>query len=565
MDRTPAPTPRAETTSEPSDTGLSHREVVLCLFALLLGLFVAAIDQTMVSVALPVIVGDLGGLEQLSWVVAAYLVTSTVSMPLYGKISDVYGRRVVFQTALGIYLVTSMFCGLAQDINQLIVFRALQGIGGGGLMTLAFTILGDILSPRERGRYMGYFAGTWAVAGVAGPFIGGLLTDAGSWRLIFFVKLPVGVFAMAVIHRVLRLPIPQTRHRIDFEGAALLVGAITSVMLVAVWGGTTFPWTSPLILGLIGAALLLGSVFLWWEARVPEPILPLGLFRNSIVTVCVVVGFLIGVAMFGAFVFLPLLLQAVVGLSATASGMFMVPMMAGVTTASIVAGRLVSRTGRYKVWPVIGMGLVVGAMAILALVGAGSGLAGVVPPILLLGLGMGMVMPVLNVAVQNAVEHKDLGVATSTVTFVRTMGGALGVAVFGAILTARLHVELVRLMPADAGDVDLAVVANRPDEIRNLPGPVADAVIEALSRSIGTVFLVAAPIALIGWAIVWFLREIPLRETVGGGPGAGRPPGPPGPSRIEMPEPAPETSPEVAQQGAAGRFPAPSGPASGGT
>jgi EmrB/QacA subfamily drug resistance transporter len=495
-------------------TKLTHRQVLVVLSGLLLGMFLAAIDQTMVSTALPVIVGDLGSLEQLSWVVTAYLLTTTVSVPLWGKISDQYGRKIVFQAAIGVYLVGSVLCGAAQDLNQLVAFRGLQGIGGGGLMSMAFIIIGDILSPRERGRYIGYFTATWAFASVAGPLLGGFLVDNSSWRWIFFAKVPFGVAALLVTSRVLRLPFPRRQQRIDVVGAALLVTAMSSLLLAASWGGNQYAWGSPMVISLAVGGTALTALFLWWEQRVEEPIVPLRLFRNRVFTVCAGLNFLTGAAMFGGIVFMPLFLQAVGGLSATASGMFMVPMMAGVTLASITSGRLITRTGRYKVWPVLGTGLVTVALFLLSLLDTGVTGPQVVPVIVVMGLGIGMVMPVVTIAVQNAIDHADMGVATSGVTFFRSLGGAIGVAALGAVFASRLHSQLDQRLPADAvAGLDIDDVANSPEAIRALPLEIAEPVIEAVSSAVTTTFLVAAPLALVAFLVSILLRELPLRDT----------------------------------------------------
>lgn len=498
---------------------LTHRQILVVLSGLLLGVLLAAIDQTMVSTALPVIVGDLGGLEQLSWVVTAYLLTTTVSVPLWGKCSDQFGRRPVFQAAIIVYLVGSVLAGGAQDMNQLVAARALQGVGGGGLMSLAFIIIGDIMSPRERGRYIGYFTAVWAFASVAGPLVGGFLVDNSSWRWIFLVKVPIGIPALIVTSRVLRLPFPTGRQRIDVAGAALLVTGVSCLLLATSWGGEQHAWSSPTIVGLAVAGAALVAVFLLWETRAADPIVPLRLFANHVFAVCAALNFLVGAAMFGGIVFMPLFLQAVGGLSATASGLAMVPMMGGLTLTSIVSGRIISRTGRYKVFPVLGMALVPAALFLLSRLGTDVTTAAVIPLVALLGLGIGMVMPVVTIAVQNAIDHADMGTATSSVTFFRTLGGALGVAGFGAVFAARLHSELaVRLPSGTLAGLDVDTVTNSPEQIRQLAPPVATAVVESLSHGVTTVFLVTVPVAVAGLVVSLFLEERPLRDTayVGG-------------------------------------------------
>lgn len=507
-------------------TKLTHRQVLVVLSGLLLGVFLSAIDQTMVSTALPVIVGELGSLEQLSWVVTAYLLTTTVSVPLWGKISDQRGRKVVFQAAIAVYFVGSILCGAAQDLNQLVVARGIQGVGGGGLMAMAFIIIGDILSPRERGRYIGYFTATWALASVAGPLLGGFLVDNSSWRWIFFAKAPFAIAALVVTSRVLRLPFPRRPQSIDVMGATLLVVSMSCLLVAASWGGERHPWGSPLIVSLVVGGVALTAAFLFWERRAVEPVLPLRLFSNGVFTVCAGLNFLVGVAMFGGIVFMPLFLQAVGGLSATASGMYMVPMMAGVTTASVVSGRFITRTGHYKLWPVTGMALVTAGLVLLSRLGTDVTGPRIVPIVLLLGLGIGMVMPVVTIAVQNAIDHADMGVATSAVTFTRSLGGALGVAGLGAVFASRLHSEIaVRLPAADRAGLDVDAVANSPEAIRDLPRNVAEPVIASLSEAITTTFLVAAPVAFIGFVVALLLRELPLRETAYVGTGDDAPDG----------------------------------------
>jgi len=449
-------------------------------------------------------------------VVTAYLLSSTVSTPLYGKISDLYGRRVIFQASILIFLAGSLLAGLAQDMLQLILFRGLQGVGAGGLMAMAFAIVGDVLAPRERGRYVGYLGAAFAFSSVVGPLVGGFIVDHTSWRWVFLINLPVGAAALGITSAVLRLPGWRRSHQIDWEGAALLVGGSTCLLLVLVWGGVEHAWTSPVILTLGAAGVALTVFFVLWEKKAAEPILPLRLFENSIFTVTSVLGFFVGCAMFGGVVFLPLFLQVVTGASATNSGLLLLPLMAGMMTGSIGSGRIISVTGRYKMWPIGGTALGAIGMYLLTLMGPSTGRVESSAYMLVFGLGLGMVMQVLILAVQNAVSHQDLGVATSAATFFRSMGGSFGVAVFGAILNYRLTVELQARVPADALAAtggDFGRLLNSPAQIRTLPPAVQEGIIEALARSIHSVFVWALPLLVVSFAIAWWLEEIPLRET----------------------------------------------------
>ena len=482
------------------------------------GLLLAALDQTIVTTALPTVVGELGGLDYYSWVVTAYLLSSTVSTPLYGKISDLYGRRATFHGAILIFLAGSLLAGLAQSMLQLIVFRGVQGMGAGGLIAMAFTVVGDVVSPRERGRYIGMFAGVWAFASVIGPLIGGFIVDNTSWRWVFLINLPVGAMALVVTSSVLRLPVVHRPHRIDIEGALLLVAGVSCLLLALVWGGTEYPWGSPIIVTLIVGGALLTAAFVTWEARTAEPILPLRLFRDPLVSASSVLNFLIGCALFGGVVFLPLFLQVVTRVSATASGLLLVPLTAGIVTGSVGSGQIVSRTGRYRLWPIGGMAMATTGMYLLSLMRADTAWAVSAVYMLCLGLGIGSVIQVTMLAVQNAVEYRDLGVVTSATQFFRSMGGSFGVAIFGAIMNARLAAELPRHLPAEAlarvgGEVSRLL--SSPAAIRALPPPVAAGIAESLELAISSVFLWAVPLMAAGFVVSWFVKEIPLRQTVG--------------------------------------------------
>lgn len=505
--------PLAPTLAE--QEGLSHRRILIIYSALMLGMLLAALDQTIVSTALPTIVGDLGGLNHLSWVVTAYLVTSTCSTPLYGKLGDLYGRKNVFQAAILIFLAGSVMSGMARSMLQLILFRGVQGIGAGGLMALAMAIIGDILSPRQRGRYQGYMMAVFSLSSVGGPAIGGILTQDLSWRWCFYVNVPVGIAALVVTGSVLNLPFRRVKHAIDYSGAALLVAAVCSFLLVTVWGGNSYSWTSAPVIGVtLGGIFLLGA-FIRREQRAAEPVLPLRLFRNGVFNTTNAAGFLVGGAMFGGTVYLPLFLQLVTGVSPTASGLLILPMMGGLTITSIGTGRLISHTGRYKIWPIIGAVVTPFGMFLLSYMGRTTPRWESSLFMLVLGAGIGAIMPVLIVAIQNATEQRDLGTATSSNTFFRSMGSSFGVAAFGAIMTGRLKYWLPRLVPASAA-ARLGITANSiafsPSRIHQLPNvAVRNGIIDAFAHSLHTVFLVATPIAALALPFILLMKELPLR------------------------------------------------------
>jgi EmrB/QacA subfamily drug resistance transporter len=486
---------------------MERRELLAVMGALMTGLLLAALDQTIVSTALPTIVGELGGLDHLSWVVTAYLLTSTASVPLFGKISDLYGRKLVFQAAIGIFLLGSILSGAAQDMLQLVLFRGVQGIGGGGLMAMTFVIMGDLISPRERGRYAGYFTGVFAMASVIGPLVGGGLVDTLSWRWVFYVNLPLGGVAMVVAQRFLRVDRPTERRPVDVLGALLLISGVTALLLVSVWGGQEYEWTSPTIVALGACGVVLTVLFFLQERRAVEPLIPLRLFAVPTIRVTTALSVLMGASMFGGIVFMPLFLQVVTGASATASGLLLLPMMGGVLTASTISGRIVSHTGRYKVWPIVGTASAASGLFLLSLMDVSSGRPHQMVGMALLGLGMGCVMPILTLAVQNAAEPRDLGAATSIVNFTRSMGGAFGVAAFGAILAARISSNL-------GGRIEGGLL-NSPERIRELPPEVFDRIAGAIADGTTFVFLVAAPLMAIAFAVSWLLKELPLRETAG--------------------------------------------------
>ncbi|MFI6929413.1 DHA2 family efflux MFS transporter permease subunit [Streptomyces sp. NPDC050287] len=479
-------------------------------------MLLAALDQTIVSTALPTIVSELGGLDHLSWVVTAYLLASTAATPLWGKLGDQYGRKRLFQIAIVIFLVGSALCGAAQNMPQLIGFRALQGAGGGGLMVLSMAIVGDLVPPRERGRYQGLFGGVFGATSVLGPLLGGLFTEHLSWRWVFYVNLPIGVVALAVIAVVLRIPRKSTRHVIDYLGTFLIASVATCLVLVASLGGTTWGWGSPQTVGLAVLGVVLAVAFVAVERRAAEPVLPLRLFRIRTFTLSAVISFVVGFAMFGALTFLPTFLQVVHGISPTLSGVHMLPMVSGLLLASTVSGQIVSRTGRWKVFPVAGTGVTTFGLLLLHQLDEHSSTLEMSCFFFVFGLGLGLVMQVLVLIVQNAVSYEDLGVATSGATFFRSIGASFGVAIFGTVFANRLGDQLtdafsgIRLPPG----VSVGALEADPRGIGALPAALRPPALHAYATSITDVFLYAAPVALLGFVLAWFLKEDPLRGSV---------------------------------------------------
>ncbi|MGI8406310.1 MAG: MDR family MFS transporter [Thermomicrobiales bacterium] len=508
---TSSPPKQAPPGSDPSGT-FSHRQIMVIIGGLMAGMLLAALDQSIVGTALPVIVSDLGGLNHLSWVVTAYLLTSTAMTPLWGKISDLYGRRIIFQMTIIIFLIGSALCGLSQNMPQLIIFRAIQGIGGGGLMAIAFAIIGDVIPPRERGRYQGYFGAVFGFSSVAGPLLGGYLTDALSWRWIFYVNLPIGIVALVVTSMVLKMPVIKRNHKIDYLGASMIVAGVTSLLLYLNWAGEHYGWTDPSALMLVGLAIVFTIAFIFVEFRADEPIIPMRLFRNPIFTVGNTFGFLIGFAMFGGAIYLPLYFQAVMGMSPTRSGLAMLPMVIGIFSMSIVSGQLITRTGKYKIYPIIGSVILIASLVLLSSIKMDTAYWVIAIYAYLFGTGLGLAMMTIVTPIQNAVEMRDMGVATSSTTFGRSLGGAIGVALFGAILSTRLSHYLLDAF-SNAGGVAGAAKINSNDvsALQSLTEPARSMVLTAYTHAITDIFLAAIPIIVIALVVVCFLKEIPLR------------------------------------------------------
>ncbi|GII99938.1 EmrB/QacA subfamily drug resistance transporter [Sediminihabitans luteus] len=500
-------------TTQTEPEALPQGKIYAIFGGLMLAMLLAALDQTIVSTALPTIVADLGGAEHLSWVVTSYMLASTATTPLWGKLGDLYGRKILFIACIVIFLVGSILAGTSQSMGQLIAWRAVQGAGGGGLMVLAQAIIGDVVPPRERGKYQGFFGAVFGVSSVAGPLLGGWFVDNLDWRWVFYINVPIGIVALVVVTAVLPLTRSGRHPKIDYAGILLLATVATSIVLVTSLGGVTWEWDSAQVWGTIALGVVALVAFVLVEQRAAEPVLPLRLFRNRVFSTTAAVGFVIGFAMFGAITFLPLYLQQIKGATPTESGLQMIPMMVGMLFTSIGSGQLISRTGRYKIFPIIGTFVTAGGLFLLSTMDRGTSTLESSLYMFVLGFGLGLVMQVLVLAVQNAVEYKDLGTATSGATFFRTIGSSVGVAVFGSVLTRTLTDQLSTDVPAGAqGPCGGDVLAQSAIALGQCPPEVQGWFLDGYAFSIHTVFLFAVPVALLAFLLTFLIPEVRLRS-----------------------------------------------------
>lgn len=499
----------------------SHEEIMIVIGSLMLAMLLSALDQTIVSTALPRIATDLHGLNKLSWVATAYLLTAAVTTPLYGKLGDQFGRKKLFQFAIILFLAGSALCGLAQTMNQLVMFRALQGLGAGGLMSLSQAIVGDVVPPRQRGKYLGYFAGVFALSSVIGPLLGGFFTDNLSWRWVFYINLPIGILALIAIATQLHLPKINKDHKakIDFGGAALLTISTASLILAATWGGVTHPWGSSIIISLIASSVISAILLIIWERKQPtsRAMLPTHLFKNDIFSVSTVLSLLSGIALFAAILFIPEYQQIVRGYSATKSGLYMLPLVVGMLVSMIASGQLIAKIGKYRIFPIVGTLVTALGVWLWSHVSLTTPVLELSLWMVVVGLGIGSFMQVMILSVQNSVAKRELGVATGTVTFFRSIGSSLGGAIFGAILTNRLSTHLKELLPNLSGhssNLSSSVVSGvSSSALHKLPPSVSHDVLQAFVLSFRDLFLYSIPILLLAFIVSLFLREVPLKTT----------------------------------------------------